>query len=324
MAQVPPPPPLPPPPPPPSPPTPPPFLLPSSFLNPMRSCFPFANSPSRSQMGAKSSKGSLKSPTPLSSSSSELPTPFSAPLSSSSSELPTPFSAPLSSSSSELPTLLSFADCLTGRAVSLLLVADDKLLSPSQLRAQIKRPLELIKAEAHFAQRSPRCKHLRQEALPPLDSIFAEYPPCVQLRLMSRCVAIAFQRLATAPAGMHTTFMSWGWTELVMERVTRARVRRVQVRRVCCAVRCACPASACVLCVFNARCSKCWLVFQVRCRAAQRPHQAHRGIHSCVQVAAAARVADGPDILVSSSKGNGASVLCHLIADACGVKKQDQ
>ena len=183
--------------------------------------------------------------------------------------------AQVASSSSEESTSsitsvpLSLTDCLTGAPVLLALVADGKLQTPTQLRAQIMRPLELIKAEARFfAHRSPRCKHLRQEALPPLDSIFAEYPPCVQLRLMSRCVAIACQRLATAPAGMHTTSMSWGWAEVVMERVTRTRVRRVEVRRVCCAVRCACPASACVLCAFNARCSKRWQVF--RSVAAQR------------------------------------------------------
>ena len=216
-------------------------------------------------MGAKFSKGSLKPPTPLSSSSSELPAPLSTPLSPASSELPTP----LSSSSEEeddeeekedekgpeSPAPLSFTDCITGRAVSLVLVADGKLLSPAEIRAQIMRPLELIKAEARFfAQRSPRCKHLRQEALPPLDSIFAAYPPCVQLRLMSRCVAIACQRLATAPAGMYIAFTSWGWAELVMERVTRGRVRNVQVllqRRSYRAVRCACPACACLLYVFD-------------------------------------------------------------------------
>jgi hypothetical protein len=140
--------------------------------------------------------------------------------------------------------------------VSLVLVADDKLLSPAELRAEIMRPLELIKSEARFfAQWSPRCKNLRQEALPPLDySIFAECPPCVQLRRMSRCVAIACQRLATAPAGMHVAFKSWGWAELVMERVTWGRARNVQVRlqrRAYRAVRCACPASACAPYVFD-------------------------------------------------------------------------
>jgi hypothetical protein len=64
--------------------------------------------------------------------------------------------------------------------------------------------------------------------------------------------------------------------------------------------------------------------FEVRCFASQRPHQARRGVHSCVQAAAAARVAGGPDILKSAEIGDGASVLCHLIADADGVNKRDE
>ena len=52
--------------------------------------------------------------------------------------------------------VLSFPDHLTGRRVLLALVADGKLESPAQLRAQIMRPLELMKAaEWFFAPRSP-------------------------------------------------------------------------------------------------------------------------------------------------------------------------
>jgi hypothetical protein len=66
--------------------------------------------------------------------------------------------------------------------------------------------------------------------------------------------------------------------------------------------------------------------FQVRCCASQRLHQARRSVYSFVQAAAAARVDKHtpPNILRSSSLGDGASVLCHLIVDACGVTKQDQ
>ncbi len=61
--------------------------------------------------------------------------------------------------------------------------------------------------------------------------------------------------------------------------------------------------------------------FKVRCCAAQL-HQARRGVHSCVQAAAAARVAGGPDILKSAENGDSDSVLCHLIADADAVSKR--
>jgi hypothetical protein len=63
--------------------------------------------------------------------------------------------------------------------------------------------------------------------------------------------------------------------------------------------------------------------FEVRCCASQRLHQARRGVHSCVQAAAAARVAGGGDIMKSALIGNDASVLCHLIADADAVNKRD-
>ncbi len=165
--------------------------------------------------------------------------------------------------------------------MSLALVADGKLLSPAQLRAQILRPLELIKSEAQFfAQRSPRCKHRRQAALPLLGSIFAEYRTCLRVRRMFRCVAFACQRLATAPANMHFAFTSRGWAEVVMERLTRGRMMRVQVRlqrRACCDVRCACRTSACVRFMFDACCSKRWLIF--------RSVAAHRS--GCIKRAAA-------------------------------------
>ena len=69
--------------------------------------------------------------------------------------------------------------------------------------------------------------------------------------------------------------------------------------------------------------------FEVRCCASQRLHQARRGVHSCVQAAAAAHVAgrlpnleyDG--ILASAGNGDGFSVFCHVIADADAVNKRD-
>ena len=64
--------------------------------------------------------------------------------------------------------------------------------------------------------------------------------------------------------------------------------------------------------------------FEVRFCASQRLHQARRGVHSCVQAAAAARVAGGRGILESARNGDGVSVLCHVIADADAVNKRDE
>ena len=48
-----------------------------------------------------------------------------------------------------------------------------------------------------------------------------------------------------------------------------------------------------------------------------------RSFNSCVQAAAAARVAGGRDIVESALNGDGVSVLCHVIADADAVNKRD-
>ncbi len=220
---------------------------------------------------------------------------------------------------------LSFRDRRTGRRVLLALVAGGKLQSPKELRAQIKSPLEFMKAAAwFFARRSPGMKRHLEEPPPLLGHMLPQFSPCVPVRVMCGCVATACRRLATAPADMLMAYKSWSWAEVVMERVTRGRVRRVQVRlqwRACCAVRCACHATACVLCVFDACCRKRWLV--LRCVAPHRSGRITRDVafYSCVQ-AAAARVAGGPDILVSAENGDGAAVLCHVIADADAVNKR--
>ncbi len=169
---------------------------------------------------------------------------------------------------------LSFPDRLTGRRVSLVIVfADGKLQTPAQLRAQIMRPLELMQAAAwFFSRQSPCMKRHREEPPPPLGHMLTQFSPCVPVRVMCGCVATACRRLTTAPAGMYVIYRTtWRWAAWIIERVTRGRVRRVQVRlqrRVCCSVRCACRASACVRCVFDACCRKRWLV--LRCVAAHR------------------------------------------------------
>ena len=69
------------------------------------------------------------------------------------------------------PSIPLIADQLTGRRMSPLAAIRDahgNLQSPAQLRAQIMRPLELIKAETRLlAQRAPLWQHRRQQALPP-------------------------------------------------------------------------------------------------------------------------------------------------------------
>jgi hypothetical protein len=64
--------------------------------------------------------------------------------------------------------------------------------------------------------------------------------------------------------------------------------------------------------------------FEVRCCASQRLHQARRGVHSCVQAAAAARVAGKGGVIATAESGNVADVLSYLIADADCVNERDR
>jgi hypothetical protein len=173
--------------------------------------------------------------------------------------------------------VLAFPNRLTGRRVSIVIVAaDGKMPSPKELRAHIERPLELIKCHKWFF-----AHHRRQQALQPLGCVVAECSPCGRVRIMLPCVATACQRLVTAPAGVYVMYRTMGrWAAWIMERVTRGRVKKVQVllqRRSCCAVRCFRRASACVRCVCDACCRKRWPVS--RCVAAH--------LTGCIKCAAA-------------------------------------
>ncbi len=80
--------------------------------------------------------------------------------------------------------VLAFPDRLTGRLFVLVLVADSKLQSPAQLRAQIMRPIELMKAAVwFFARQMPGIKIHQKEPPPPhqphADGVF---PVCASAR----------------------------------------------------------------------------------------------------------------------------------------------
>ena len=116
--------------------------------------------------------------------------------------------------------VLSFRDCLAGRRVAVSLVIDlhGILQSPKELRAQIKRPLELIKYHKwFFARQSPVMKRHLEEPPPPLDYMLTEFSPCVPVRVMCGCVATACRRLATAPAGVYVMYRTKGrWAAWIM------------------------------------------------------------------------------------------------------------
>lgn len=95
---------------------------------------------------------------------------------------------------------LSFPDHF-GRPISLSFGGN--MLSPSEQRALIARPLELFKtASWFFAQRSLGCKRHLEEAPPNFGYMRHEYAPVTLVRVMIGCVATVNQRLATAPASL--------------------------------------------------------------------------------------------------------------------------
>jgi hypothetical protein len=105
----------------------------------------------------------------------------------------------LASSSSSTSNPLSFTDYLTGNRLSLALVADGKLQSPAELRAQIKRPLELMQAVAFFFERQlPGMMRHREEPPSPLGHMSAKFSPCVPVSIMFGCVSTACRRIVTA------------------------------------------------------------------------------------------------------------------------------
>ncbi len=116
--------------------------------------------------------------------------------------------------------------------MSFALVADSKLLSPAEFRAQIMRPLELMQAAAwFFARQSPGMKRHLEEPPPPLGHMLTQFSTSAPVRVVFVCVATVCRRLATAHGCMHVTDKkTWIWAEVVMERVTRGRVKKVQVR----------------------------------------------------------------------------------------------
>jgi hypothetical protein len=120
---------------------------------------------------------------------------------------------------------LIFTDHLIGKPVYVSLCIDGKMLTPAEMRAQIMRPLQLLKAATwFFARRSPSDRHRPQEPLPPLGCILAEYYPSVPARVMIGCTFAACQRIAVPPAEMLVSDRTTRrWTEWVMDRVTRGR-----------------------------------------------------------------------------------------------------
>lgn len=231
-------------------------------------------------------------------------------------------SSSVSNSAVVMPRDLSWTNHFIGKPVSLALGADGMPLSPVEQRAQIMRPLEFVMAVPwFFALHSPETgvKRHRQEPLPPIGYISAEYHPSVPLRIMFGFGAFVCPRLAAAPRNKRVTDrMKWGLAECVMERVTRGHVRRVQVRLMR-----ALAVDSHALAV-DSHCSKRWLIFG--CVA---PHHCSfikliALFIPCLQAAAADLLAAQPDILSAAENGDYALVLCHLIADSDSVNKKEE
>ena len=134
----------------------------------------------------------------------------------------------------DLDFSLTFTDSFLGRCRRLALDATGNPLPPPEQRAQIRMPLDILKAVEWFFPARRRLtggKRHREDSVAPLGHMLVQFSPCVPLRVMFGFVATSCRRLVTAPAGIHVNSRSiWRWSEWIFERVTRGRVRRVQVR----------------------------------------------------------------------------------------------
>ena len=84
------------------------------------------------------------------------------------------------------------------------------------------------------------------------------------------------------------------------------------------------PLLACAVCLTRAAANAGWFSGPLLriAAAASSAYFTRRGLHSCAQAAAAARVAGEPDIVNLAENGDGILVLCHVIADADGVNER--
>jgi hypothetical protein len=135
---------------------------------------------------------------------------------------------------------LSVTDHFTRKLLHLALGPDGLPLSPPQHRAQIMRPLRLVKASWGFFLNLPGMRRRPGQQLPPHDCSYtvAEYSSVELLRCMFGCVGYVSRRL-TAAAQESWGVLRWGCEKWVMDRVIRGRAGNVQVRwhrqrRACC------------------------------------------------------------------------------------------
>ena len=135
----------------------------------------------------------------------------------------------------DLDFSLTFTDSFLGRCRRLALDANRNPLPPPDQRAQIKMPLQILKAAAWSFQEGRGAvtgsKRYLEDSPAPLGHMLVQFSPCVPLRVMFGFVATLCRRLVTAPAGMNVISRTKGrWAAWIFERVTRGRVKRVQVR----------------------------------------------------------------------------------------------
>lgn len=126
---------------------------------------------------------------------------------------------------------LSVTDHFTRKLLYLALGPDGLPLSPAKHRAQIVRPLPLVKASWFFFLNTLGMKRRsgQQPQPPPHDCSYtiAEYSSVELLRCMFGCVGYISRRLTAAAGG---TGMRWGSEKWVVDRVIRGRSGNVQVQ----------------------------------------------------------------------------------------------
>jgi hypothetical protein len=138
------------------------------------------------------------------------------------------------------PHLGSVTNYFSGKQLAFFF-DDGNYPSPAEQRAQIARPLKLIRAAVWvLSKRSPYSqlpvrKQLSLHPQLPVDACSTvHWPPHEVARVMSGCAATACHRLTTAPPSLdvYNTRAKRRWEACVMSRVANGLVCKLQVPRV--------------------------------------------------------------------------------------------
>jgi hypothetical protein len=178
------------------------------------------------------------------------------------------------------PHLGSVTNYFSGKKLAFIFNADGSCPTPAEQRAQIARPLKLIRAALFVLMKRSPYNQLPGHALlsahpaPPVHACSAiHWLPCEIIRVMSGCTVSACHRLMTAPLSFNA-YIKRTKRRLevcVMARIVNGLVFKLQVRNVLFTARVS-RLSKCIVRTFDTHYSKLSLCFWSKAPFARQQH----------------------------------------------------